>query len=73
MYFGDHDPPHFHASYAGEDALVEIATGTVLRGFLPRRARRLVTEWLEEHRAELEGNWLRAQRHEPPFPVDPLT
>lgn len=24
LYFDDHMPPHFHAKYAGQEALVEI-------------------------------------------------
>jgi len=35
MYFSDHAPPHFHAVYAGEDAVIAITTGEVLRGALP--------------------------------------
>jgi hypothetical protein len=27
MYFGDHPPPHFHARYSGEEAVIAIATG----------------------------------------------
>ncbi len=26
MYLGDHSPPHFHASYAGDEILVGIDT-----------------------------------------------
>jgi hypothetical protein len=38
MYFADHAPPHFDAVYAGEEALIVIATGEILRGHLPDRA-----------------------------------
>ena len=38
MYFSDHAPPHFHAVYASDDAVIAIATGEVLRGALPDRA-----------------------------------
>ena len=43
MYFKDHAPPHFHAIYAEHEAEVEISTGKVLRGSLPRRSERLKT------------------------------
>ncbi|MFP5488229.1 MAG: DUF4160 domain-containing protein [Acidimicrobiia bacterium] len=49
MYFDDH-PAHFHAKYGEHEAQVAIATGEVLRGELPRRARALVEEWAELHR-----------------------
>jgi hypothetical protein len=32
MYFDDHNPPHFHAKYAGEEALIEIETLEVVAG-----------------------------------------
>ena len=44
-YFPDHPPPHFHARYAEYEATVDIATGTLLSGALPPRARRMVQEW----------------------------
>ncbi|MFV9507851.1 MAG: DUF4160 domain-containing protein [Oscillochloridaceae bacterium umkhey_bin13] len=42
MYYNDHQPPHFHATYAGEEALVLIGSGDVYLGNLSRRAIRLV-------------------------------
>ena len=41
MYWSDHPRPHFHAEYAGERAGIEIGSGQVLSGRLPRRALRL--------------------------------
>jgi hypothetical protein len=72
MYYGDHAPPHFHARYGGDSAKIEIASGEVIAGALPGRARRLVREWVDQHRRELEDNWERAVRHEKPRSIDPL-
>ena len=72
MYFRDHTPPHFHAIYGRLDAEVEIATGAILKGKLPTRARRLVQEWSQEYQRELEQNWDRARAHQPLLPVPPL-
>jgi uncharacterized protein DUF4160 len=72
MYFADHPPPHFHARYSGEEATIVIATGDLLAGSIPARALRLVREWLEAHRAELDANWDRARDHDQPQPVAPL-
>lgn len=72
MNFGDHLPPHFHAEYGDEEALIEIRTGAVNRGSLSPRALRLVQEWLDLHRAELEENWVLAQREGPLFRIAPL-
>jgi len=72
MYFKDHAPPHFHAIYAEHEAEVEISTGEVLRGSLPRRVRRLVEEWADVHRLELQDDWARAQAGEELRPIEPL-
>ena len=53
FYWEDHLPPHFHAKYSGDEAMVDIHTGTVLRGSLPRRALSLVDEWRRLHVPEL--------------------
>jgi hypothetical protein len=44
----------------------------VIAGSLPGRALRLVREWIEEHRDELEVNWERAVRYQEPKPIEPL-
>jgi len=72
MYWRDHPPPHFHATYAGNVAEVDIASGDVLDGWLPPRALRLVGEWLQLHRDELAANWDRARGHEQLVAIDPL-
>lgn len=72
MYYGDHPPPHFHARYGGNSAKNEIAEGEVIAGSLPGRGLRLVREWSEEHRGELETDWERAVHHERPHPIDSL-
>jgi hypothetical protein len=72
MFFSDHPPPHFHARYSGEEALIVIETGEVFAGSLPARALRLVREWLDEHRDELVANWNRAAAQQPTEPIAPL-
>jgi hypothetical protein len=64
--------PHFHATYAGEDVSIDIATLEVLAGSFPTAGLRLVTEWAAMHRAALEANWERARRHEPLEKIEPL-
>ena len=69
MYFSDHAPPHF---YAGEEAVIVIATLDILRGTLPERALRMVREWASIHRDELAANWERLQLPDQPLPIPPL-
>ncbi len=73
MYFGDHSPPHFHARYGDQEAILDIDNLAVLRGRLPPRANGLVVEWAAQHQAELLEAWRRAERQENPGKIDPLT
>ena len=72
FYWEDHLPPHFHAKYSGDEAMVEIRTGQVLQGSLPRRALRLMEEWRQLHVDELLENWERASRRRPLSYIAPL-
>lgn len=72
MYYRDHAPPHFHAIYGDHEALVEIATGAVIAGSLPRRAKDLVLEWAAARRPELAENWERARSAQPLNQIAPL-
>lgn len=72
MYFSDHPPPHIHAQYGGVEAVIAISDGAVIRGSIPDRALRLVREWLELHRGEVEANWRLAGRPAPLNAIDPL-
>ncbi len=60
MYHDDHNPPHFHAEYQGYEALIEIKSGNILEGELPKRAFKIIREWVEENRELLMENWERA-------------
>jgi hypothetical protein len=64
--------PHFHATYGGDEASIDIENLTILGGSLPPRAARLVREWARGHQGELRENWERARRHQPLEPIDPL-
>jgi hypothetical protein len=65
MWHDDHPPPHIHVSYQDFSALVDISTGEVSKGSLPKRAARIVREWCLRHQAELLSNWHKAQNFEP--------
>jgi hypothetical protein len=72
MYSSDHAPPHFHARYGEYEAKIAIATGDPLAGQLPVRALRLVREWADQHKDELQANWDCAQARMPLASIDPL-
>ncbi len=66
LYFGDHAPPHFHASYGEFTELFEIKTLRTIEGRLPRRARTLVLEWARQNQAELQLMWETQEFHKLP-------
>ena len=72
MYYDDHNPPHFHANYAGNKALIDIQGGYVIRGALPSRQLKYVLAWAEMHQDELMQNWELACSAQPLNKIDPL-
>ena len=72
MYYGDHDPAHFHACYNRYEAKFSIDDLRVLAGKLPKRALGHVLEWAFEHRLELKDNWERIKGDQEPKKIKPL-
>jgi hypothetical protein len=72
MYFGDHHPPHFHASYGEHEAVVSIDALAVIAGDLPPRAIGLVIEWATLRQQELRNAWQKAERLEQVGKIAPL-
>jgi len=65
MYHGDHPSAHIHVEFQGHEAFIAIETGEILEGHLPRKAVRIVRDWIDDHRDELLDNWIRARNLEP--------
>lgn len=72
IFYNDHVPPHFHAFYAGEQALIDIETLSVIQGRLQARALGLVIEWASLHQAELFFAFNQAAQLQPPPKIEPL-
>lgn len=72
FYFLDHAPPHFHARYAGDEAVIAIDTMSITDGSLPPRVMGLVVEWGNLRRAELHRAWDQAAAGLPVDPIEPL-
>lgn len=72
MYYDDHNPPYFHAEYAGFKCIVDVQRGCVIKGALPSRQLKLVLAWNELYRDELMQNWELAKNSEPLNRIDPL-
>lgn len=72
LYYRDHPPTHFHAIYGADEALIEIETGAIHKGHLPRTAHELVNRWRAMHLDELRDAWKRARLEQPLTPIAPL-
>jgi len=57
MYFREHGPPHFHAIYGEHNGVFDVKTLEMTEGDLPARAQRLVREWAQRYRDELQRMW----------------
>jgi hypothetical protein len=71
MNFNDHNPPHFHANYQDYEVLVEIKTG-VVSGNMPKRALKMIFEWLDLYKDELLKDWELAQNRQTLLKINPL-
>ena len=56
-----HNPPHFHAEYQGYKAIITIQNG-IVDGKMPKRALKLIFEWLELHEEELLEVWTTIEK-----------
>ena len=72
MYFNEHNPPHFHATYGEHEILIQIPDLSVYAGSLPSRAFGLVMEWAFIHRNELMQNWKLLEQELAPKKIEPL-
>ena len=72
FYYRDHPPTHFHAIYAEHEGLIEIETGIIYQGSLPKTAYELVNKWRLIHLHELRENWNRARNNESVRHIEPL-
>ncbi len=73
MFWNDHDPPHFHAFYGGEEALIEIERLSAFAGQLSPRALGLVIEWASLHQQDLMVDWHLARTQQPLEKIEPLS
>jgi len=71
MNFNDHNPPHFHATYQDYEISIDIKTG-VVNGSMPKRALKMIFEWLDMHKDELLEDWQLARDRKNLLKITPL-
>jgi hypothetical protein len=57
IYPKDHLPPHLHARFAKQEAMISIVTGDLLEGSLPRTKLKAVQDWLMANREQVAYLW----------------
>ena len=68
----DHNPPHFHVEYGGDEMLVRIDDAEPIAGDLPAKQKKLILGWAVLRRDELMENWLLAAQKKELFPSEPM-
>jgi len=70
--WSEHNPPHFHARYCGDEVSILINEIEVLNGDLPNKQLKMLLGWTALHQDELLENWKLAAQREELFEIDPL-
>ncbi|MGD1007776.1 MAG: DUF4160 domain-containing protein [Ignavibacteriaceae bacterium] len=62
MYYRDHEDPHIHIM-SPEGICKMDFEGKVLRGDLPANKLRIIRQWINKHKDQLEHNWTISRDH----------
>ena len=73
MYYKEHEPMHFHAEHAGQQAKFAFDGVLIAGGIASGRAVRRIRNWAQLHRAELEANWAKMKAGQPLESIAPLS
>lgn len=72
MFYSEHNPPHFHTEFGGQMAVFDLM-GNIIKGDLKSKtATRLVREWIDLHKIDLEENWNLSRSGKPFKEIAPL-
>ena len=68
---GEHNPPHFHATYQDYNAVFNM-DGELTDGEMPKKQLKLISAWAVIHKEELLANWALAMNEQSLYKIDPL-
>ncbi len=68
---GQHNVPHIHAEYQGEEMVMSL-NGELLNGGIPPKKQKQVEVWIDIHQDELYANWKILSEGEKYFRIEPL-
>lgn len=72
FFYKDHNPPHFHVEYSGQEAVFSIETLEIIEGKIPKKQALLVVQWTFLHRKELMEAWKAVRNNQEPNKIKPL-
>ena len=72
MNWREHQPPHFHATYGGDEVLISIRALDVIEGSMPNKQLKMLLGWAAFHQEELLENWQLAENNQELFAIEPL-
>jgi hypothetical protein len=61
LYFDEHPPPHFHAEYVENQAMIALDSLEIIAGTVPRPQYRKIVAWARTRKRELLRAWTRCQ------------
>ena len=70
--YREHQPPHFHATYGGEEVIVSIKEIEVMEDSIPSKQLKMLLGWAAFHQDELMENWMLAEKKQELFEIEPL-
>jgi hypothetical protein len=73
MYYKEHEPAHFHAEHAGQQAKFTFDGALIAGEIASGRTLRRIREWAQLHRGELEANWAKMRAGQPLETIAPLS
>lgn len=72
MFYDEHPPAHVHVEYQGNKAKVDFQGNVIVGDLRSRTALKLVREWIDLYRDEIERDWRLAREGKPLEKVTPL-
>ena len=72
MFFREHEPPHFHAEYQGQQAKFDFDGKLIAGEINSKTARRLIKQWASIRRDQLEANWKKMKEGRTLDKIGPL-
>ena len=72
MFYREHEPAHFHAEHQGQHGKFEFDGRLIIGNITSKTALKLIREWAQLHRTELEANWAKMKAGEALDRIAPL-